>query len=87
MITVFVPGGGNRTVCTGVSRGSVKKKVEPFPISDSSHRRPPLRSPIFLQIARPMPVPGISPPCQRCKREFEKGSLLLWQIGTLSNLV
>jgi hypothetical protein len=40
--------------------GKVKKKVEPSPGSDSTQIRPPWRSTIFLQMARPMPVPGYS---------------------------
>jgi hypothetical protein len=40
--------------------GREKKKVEPFPGSDSTQMRPPWRSTIFLQMARPIPVPGDS---------------------------
>ena len=40
--------------------GMVKEKVEPLPGSDSTQMRPPWRSTIFLQMARPMPVPGYS---------------------------
>ena len=35
-------------------------KTEPEPGVDSTQMRPPWRSTIFLQIARPMPVPGYS---------------------------
>src|ERR1019366_6126517 len=45
--------------------GIVNLKVAPAPGSDSTQIRPPLRSTIFLQSARPMPVPGISFPCKR----------------------
>ena len=38
--------------------GSEKKKVEPRPGSDSTQMSPWWRSTIFLQMARPMPVPG-----------------------------
>src|SRR5215470_6973018 len=38
--------------------GSSKKNVVPLPGSDSTQIRPPCRSMIFLQIARPTPVPG-----------------------------
>src|SRR5712691_10442974 len=40
--------------------GIVKKKAEPRPGSDSTQIRPPCLSTIFLQTARPMPVPGYS---------------------------
>jgi hypothetical protein len=40
------------------STGMLKRKVEPLPGSDSTPIRPPWRSTIFLQVARPMPVPG-----------------------------
>ena len=40
------------------SPGSVKKKVEPFPTSDSTQIRPPYRSTIFRHVAKPIPVPG-----------------------------
>ena len=36
----------------------MKLKVAPCPGSDSTQIRPPWRSTILLQIARPMPVPG-----------------------------
>ena len=39
-------------------RGTVKKNVEPLPSSDSTQMRPPARSTIRWQMARPMPVPG-----------------------------
>src|ERR1035441_490038 len=45
--------------------GTVNLKVAPRPASDSTQIRPPLRSTIFLQSARPMPVPGTSLPCRR----------------------
>ncbi|GBU27702.1 hypothetical protein R84B8_01241 [Treponema sp. R8-4-B8] len=35
----------------------VKKKVEPFPNSDSIHIEPPISSTMFLEIASPSPVP------------------------------
>ena len=38
--------------------GSVKQNRLPRPGSDSTQMRPPWRSTTFLQIARPMPVPG-----------------------------
>jgi hypothetical protein len=38
----------------------VNLKVEPAPGCDSSQIFPPLRSMIFLQIAKPMPLPGYS---------------------------
>ena len=44
----------------GASQGNVNLKVEPWPGSDSTHIFPPQRSTIFLQIARPMPLPGYS---------------------------
>ena len=44
----------------------VKWKVEPWPGCDSTQMRPPWRSTIFLQVARPMPEPGYSAgPCRR----------------------
>jgi len=42
----------------GQSRGSVKEKVDPFPGVESTQMRPPWRSTMRLQSARPMPVPG-----------------------------
>ena len=45
--------------------GMVNLNVAPRPASDSTQIRPPWRSTTFLQIARPMPVPGISLPCRR----------------------
>ena len=36
----------------------MKKKVLPWPGSDSSQMRPPWHSTTFLQIASPMPLPG-----------------------------
>ena len=38
--------------------GREKKNVEPRPGSDSTQMAPSWRSTIFLQMARPMPVPG-----------------------------
>ena len=38
--------------------GMVKQNVAPFPSSESTQSRPPWRSIAFLQIARPIPVPG-----------------------------
>ena len=46
--------------CPGVLRGSVKKNLVPTPGFDSTQMRPPWRSTIFLQIARPIPVPPYS---------------------------
>ncbi len=40
--------------------GNVKRNVVPSPSFDSTQILPPWRSTIFLQIARPMPVPGYS---------------------------
>src|SRR5215207_4450463 len=45
---------------------NVNQNVVPRPGSDSTHMRPPWRSTIFLQIARPMPVPGYS--ARVCRR-------------------
>ena len=42
----------------GYHVGSVKQNVAPCPGSDSIQIRPPWRSTIFLQIAKPMPVPA-----------------------------
>ena len=41
-----------------VRSGREKKKVEPCPGCDSTQIAPPWRSTIFLQMARPMPVPA-----------------------------
>src|SRR5687768_3771424 len=41
--------------------GSVNRKLDPSPGRDSTQIVPPWRSTTFLQIARPMPVPGYSP--------------------------
>lgn len=40
--------------------GSVKKNVDPLPSWESTQMRPPNRSMTFLQIARPIPLPGLS---------------------------
>src|SRR5262249_19297051 len=49
--------------------GSVNSKVVPAPGCDSTWIVPPCRSTIFLQIARPIPVPGYSArECSRWKR-------------------
>ncbi len=46
--------------------GTVNDTVEPRPGVDSTQIFPPWRSTIFLQIARPMPVPGyVSRACRR----------------------
>ena len=42
--------------------GRVKKNSEPSPGLDSTQIRPPWCSTTLLQIARPMPVPGVSFP-------------------------
>ena len=41
-------------------------KVEPYPACDSTQILPPLCSMIFLQMARPMPLPGYS--VRACRR-------------------
>src|SRR5208282_5740276 len=43
-----------------------KRKVEPCPGCDSTEMLPPCRSTIFLQIAKPMPVPANS--SRLCRR-------------------
>src|SRR5271170_6829743 len=40
--------------------GRAKRNVEPFPGCDSTEMLPPCRSTIFLQMAKPMPVPANS---------------------------
>ena len=40
--------------------GRVNLKVVPLPTHDSAQIRPPWRSMVFLQMARPIPVPGYS---------------------------
>src|SRR5712692_2588038 len=46
--------------------GSVNLNVDPFPGSDSTQIRPPCCSTIFLQMAKPIPVPSYS--SRLCKR-------------------
>ena len=46
----------------------MKRKVDPSPGFDSTQIRPPCRSTILAQVARPRPVPGnSSPSCNRRK--------------------
>ena len=55
-------------VAAAAFAGMVKWNLAPFPGSGSTHMRPPCRSTIFLQMAKPMPVPGYSSrPCRRWK--------------------
>lgn len=54
------PAGARNLFPWGHVFGRVKKNVEPFPGSDSAQTRPPCLSTIFLQMARPMPVPTYS---------------------------
>ena len=53
----------------------MKWKVAPLPGCDSTQIRPPWRSTIVLQMARPMPVPGYS--VRRCSR---------WKISKIRSL-
>ena len=66
------PGGGSATCNAGI----VKRNVEPFPSADSTHIRPPWRSTIRLQIARPTPVPACIPMPQPLER-FKDAVMIL----------
>ena len=46
----------------GPSQGIVNLKMEPWPACDSTQILPPQCSTIFLQMARPIPLPGILGP-------------------------
>src|SRR5207249_12215717 len=61
--TSFASLAGVASDCSAGGPGSVKKKVEPQPIRDSTQIFPPARVTIFLQVAKPIPLPAISGPC------------------------
>ena len=58
-------------------QGIVKINVEPFPSADSTHIRPPWRSTIRLQIARPTPVPACIPVVPQPLERFKDAVMIL----------